>query len=107
VSTLSGGNQQKVVLAKWMFTDPDLLILDEPTRGIDVGAKYEIYGVIQRLARQGRGVIVISSELPELLGICDRIYTLSAGRMTGQLPVGQATQENLMELMTKERELVG
>ena len=68
VAKLSGGNQQKVVLAKWMFTDPDLLILDEPTRGIDVGAKYEIYGIIQQLADQGKGVIVISSELPELLG---------------------------------------
>ncbi len=69
VAKLSGGNQQKVVLAKWMFTDPDLLILDEPTRGIDVGAKYEIYGIIQQLADQGKGVIVISSELPELLGL--------------------------------------
>ena len=106
VAKLSGGNQQKVVLSKWMFTDPQLLILDEPTRGIDVGAKYEIYGVIQRLAKQGRGVLVISSELPELLGICNRIYTLSAGRITGVLPREQATQENLMELMTKEREQV-
>ncbi|MEO6943470.1 MAG: multiple monosaccharide ABC transporter ATP-binding protein, partial [Lacisediminihabitans sp.] len=79
MSTLSGGNQQKVVLAKWMFTDPDLLILDEPTRGIDVGAKYEIYGIIQQLAAQGKGVIVISSELPELLGISDRIYTIFEG----------------------------
>ena len=79
VSKLSGGNQQKVVLAKWLFTDPDLLILDEPTRGIDVGAKYEIYGIIQRLADQGKGVIVISSELPELLGISDRIYTIFEG----------------------------
>ena len=85
VAKLSGGNQQKVVLAKWMFTDPDLLILDEPTRGIDVGAKYEIYGIIQQLANQGKGVIVISSELPELLGISDRIYTIFEGAITGVL----------------------
>ena len=77
---LSGGNQQKVVLSKWIFTEPDVLILDEPTRGIDVGAKYEIYGIIQRLAGRGQGVLVISSELPELLGLCDRIYTLAEGR---------------------------
>jgi putative multiple sugar transport system ATP-binding protein len=107
VGKLSGGNQQKVVLSKWLFTNPDVLILDEPTRGIDVGAKYEIYTIINRLVAAGKAVVVISSELPELLGICDRIYTLSAGRMTGELPVGRATQENLMELMTKERELVG
>jgi putative multiple sugar transport system ATP-binding protein len=105
VGKLSGGNQQKVVLSKWLFTDPDVLILDEPTRGIDVGAKYEIYTIINRLVDAGKAVVVISSELPELLGICDRIYTLSAGRITGQLPVSEATQESLMELMTKEREL--
>jgi putative multiple sugar transport system ATP-binding protein len=107
VAKLSGGNQQKVVLSKWLFTDPDVLILDEPTRGIDVGAKYEIYTIINRLVAAGKAVVVISSELPELLGVCDRIYTLSAGRITGEVPVGQATQENLMELMTKERESVG
>jgi putative multiple sugar transport system ATP-binding protein len=107
VGKLSGGNQQKVVLSKWLFTDPDVLILDEPTRGIDVGAKYEIYTIINRLVAAGKAVVVISSELPELLGICDRIYTLSAGRITGEMPVGEATQENLMALMTKERELVG
>jgi putative multiple sugar transport system ATP-binding protein len=106
VGKLSGGNQQKVVLSKWLFTDPDVLILDEPTRGIDVGAKYEIYTIINRLVADGKAVVVISSELPELLGICDRIYTLSAGRITGQLPVREATQESLMELMTKERESV-
>ena len=105
VGKLSGGNQQKVVLSKWLFTDPEVLILDEPTRGIDVGAKYEIYTIINRLVASGKAVVVISSELPELLGICDRIYTLSAGRITGEVPVGQATQENLMELMTKEKEL--
>ncbi|MBP3037296.1 sugar ABC transporter ATP-binding protein [Arthrobacter sp. zg-ZUI100] len=100
VSKLSGGNQQKVVLAKWMFTDPDLLILDEPTRGIDVGAKYEIYGIIQELANQGKGVIVISSELPELLGLSDRIYTIFEGAITGEVSKAEATQENLMRLMT-------
>ena len=104
VAKLSGGNQQKVVLAKWMFTDPDLLILDEPTRGIDVGAKYEIYGIIQRLASQGKGVIVISSELPELLGLSDRIYTIFEGSVTGVLDKDNATQENLMKLMTAKRQ---
>jgi putative multiple sugar transport system ATP-binding protein len=100
VSTLSGGNQQKVVLAKWMFTQPSLAILDEPTRGIDVGAKYEIYGLVQRLADEGKGVIMISSELPELLGVCDRIYTVFEGRITGEMPAREATQESLMRLMT-------
>jgi putative multiple sugar transport system ATP-binding protein len=100
--TLSGGNQQKVVLAKWMFTEPDVLILDEPTRGVDVGAKYEIYTIVHQLAEQGKAVLVISSELPELLGLCDRIYTLSAGRITGEVPRADATQEQLMEYMTRE-----
>ena len=103
VAKLSGGNQQKVVLAKWMFTDPDLLILDEPTRGIDVGAKYEIYGNIQQLANQGKGVIVISSELPELLGLSDRIYTIFEGAITGVLNKDEASQESLMKLMTSAR----
>ncbi|WP_075891594.1 MULTISPECIES: sugar ABC transporter ATP-binding protein [Actinomyces] len=102
VSSLSGGNQQKVVLAKWMYTDPEILILDEPTRGIDVGAKYEIYQIIQKLADEGRAVLMISSELPELLGICDRIYTMSQGHITGEVPGVGATQESLMKLMTKE-----
>ncbi len=101
---LSGGNQQKVVLAKWIFTDPDVLILDEPTRGIDVGAKFEIYTIINELAAQGKAVLVISSELPELLGLCDRIYALSAGRITGEATREQATQELLMQYMTKERQ---
>ena len=100
VAKLSGGNQQKVVLAKWLFTEPDLLILDEPTRGIDVGAKYEIYELIQALAAAGKGVILISSELPELLGLADRIYTLCEGAITGVLDRDQATQERLMRLMT-------
>ncbi len=103
---LSGGNQQKVVLSKWIYTDPEVLILDEPTRGIDVGAKYEIYTIINRLVAEGKAVIVISSELPELLGICDRIYTLAFGRITGEVPAAEATQEKLMELMTKEKEQV-
>jgi putative multiple sugar transport system ATP-binding protein len=101
---LSGGNQQKVVLSKWMYSDPDVLILDEPTRGIDVGAKYEIYTIIDRLADAGKGIIVISSELPELLGICDRIYTLSEGRITADVPREKATAEYLMQFMTQERE---
>jgi putative multiple sugar transport system ATP-binding protein len=101
---LSGGNQQKVVLSKWLFTDADVLILDEPTRGIDVGAKYEIYSIINQMADQGKAVLVISSELPELLGVCDRIYAMSAGRITGQLPRAQATPERLMQFMTKVKE---
>lgn len=100
VATLSGGNQQKVVLAKWMFTDPDLLILDEPTRGIDVGAKYEIYSIINNLVAQGKGVVVISSELPELLGISDRIYTVFEGQITDCLDASEATPEALMRSMT-------
>ena len=106
VSKLSGGNQQKVVLAKWMFTDPDLLILDEPTRGIDVGAKYEIYGIIQQLAEQGKGVILISSELPELLGLADRIYTVFEGAITDCIPAESADPETLMKSMTSARKKV-
>ena len=100
VTTLSGGNQQKVVLSKWMFTDPKILILDEPTRGIDVGAKYEIYKMIHVLAGQGMAVILVSSELPELLGMADRIYTISEGRITGEISRGEADQEILMKRMT-------
>ena len=100
---LSGGNQQKVVLSKWIYADPDVLILDEPTRGIDVGAKYEIYSIINRLAAQGKGIIVISSELPELLGISDRVYALSEGRITGELPIADATPEAMLKLMTMEK----
>jgi putative multiple sugar transport system ATP-binding protein len=98
---LSGGNQQKVVLSKWIFSDPDVLILDEPTRGIDVGAKYEIYTVINDLAAQGKAIIFISSELPEILGMCDRIYTIAEGRLTGEVPRAEATQEVLMRYMTR------
>ncbi|WP_119696867.1 multiple monosaccharide ABC transporter ATP-binding protein [Microbacterium halotolerans] len=97
---LSGGNQQKVVLSKWMFTNPDVLILDEPTRGIDVGAKYEIYGIINELAAQGKAVIVISSELPEVIGLSDRIYTIAEGRITAEVAREDATQELLMRCMT-------
>ncbi|MGW2044769.1 multiple monosaccharide ABC transporter ATP-binding protein [Streptomyces sp. NPDC001858] len=105
VGKLSGGNQQKVVLSKWIFAGPDVLILDEPTRGIDVGAKYEIYTVIDQLAAQGKAVVFISSELPELLGMCDRIYTMAAGRLTGEFPRAEATQEVLMRQMTKDKEV--
>ncbi|QPP10956.1 sugar ABC transporter ATP-binding protein [Streptomyces bathyalis] len=101
VQRLSGGNQQKVVLSKWIHAEPDVLILDEPTRGIDVGAKYEIYTVIDKLAADGKAVVFISSELPELLGMCDRIYTMSAGRLTGEVTREEATQELLMRHMTE------
>ena len=104
VGQLSGGNQQKVALSKWIYTEPEVLILDEPTRGIDVGAKYEIYQVINELAASGKGVLVISSELPELLGICDRIFAMSQGRITGVVPREEATQERLMHFMTMDRE---
>ncbi|WP_137844762.1 multiple monosaccharide ABC transporter ATP-binding protein [Microbacterium sp. 2FI] len=100
---LSGGNQQKVVLSKWIYSDPDVLILDEPTRGIDVGAKYEIYTIINELAASGKGIVVISSELPELLGISDRIYALSEGRITGELPIAEATPEAVLKLMTMDK----
>lgn len=99
-SDLSGGNQQKVVLSKWIFMEPDILILDEPTRGIDVGAKYEIYTIIHQLASEGKSVLVISSELPEVLGLCDRIYVMNAGRITGEVNREEATQETLMRYMT-------
>ncbi|WP_270771780.1 sugar ABC transporter ATP-binding protein [Pauljensenia sp. OF14-1SRA] len=102
VGTLSGGNQQKVVLSKWLLTEPDVLILDEPTRGIDVGAKYEIYTLINELADAGKAVVVISSELVELIGLCDRIYTLSFGRITGEVAKADATQEVLMSHMMQE-----
>ena len=96
VSSLSGGNQQKVLLSKWMFTDPDILILDEPTRGIDVGAKYEIYCIINQLVAEGKSVIMISSELPEILGMSDRIYVLNEGKMVGEFNREDATQEKIM-----------
>ncbi|MEY4480141.1 MAG: hypothetical protein RLZZ267_819 [Bacillota bacterium] len=101
---LSGGNQQKVVLSKWILTNPDLLILDEPTRGIDVGAKYEIYTIINQLVEEKKGILMISSELPELLGMCDRIYVMNEGRITGEVHKADANQETLMKYMTKGRE---
>ena len=96
VGNLSGGNQQKVLLSKWMFTEPDILILDEPTRGIDVGAKYEIYCIINQLIEEGKSVIMISSEMPEVLGMCDRIYVMNEGRMVGELQAEDASQEAIM-----------
>lgn len=101
VGNLSGGNQQKVLLAKWMFTNPDVLILDEPTRGIDVGAKYEIYCIINQLVSEGKSVIMISSELPEILGMCDRIYIMNEGRMVGELDADEASQEAIMSHILK------
>ena len=97
VGSLSGGNQQKVVLAKWMLTQPDVLILDEPTRGIDVGAKYEIYCVINDLAKAGKAVIVISSEMPEIIGTCDRVYVLNEGEIAGELSSDDVSQERIMQ----------
>ena len=96
VVNLSGGNQQKVVLSKWLFTKPELLILDEPTRGIDVGAKYEIYTIIDQLASEGKGILMISSELPELLGMCDRIYVMNEGRFVAEFTSAEASQERIM-----------
>ncbi len=96
VGNLSGGNQQKVLLAKSMFADPNVLILDEPTRGVDVGAKYEIYCIINDMVNEGKSVIMISSEMPELLGMCDRIYVMSEGRMVAEMPIEEATQEKIM-----------
>ena len=103
VGNLSGGNQQKVLLAKWMFTDPEVLILDEPTRGIDVGAKYEIYCIINDLVAQGKSVIMISSEMPELLGMSDRIYVMNEGKFVGEFMQAEATQEKMMAAILKSK----
>jgi putative multiple sugar transport system ATP-binding protein len=100
VGNLSGGNQQKVSLGKWLFVKPDLLILYEPTRGIDVGAKFEIYTIMNQLVEQGMSIIMISSELPEVLGMSDRIYIVSSGKITGEMPIEEATQEKIMHLAT-------
>jgi putative multiple sugar transport system ATP-binding protein len=100
VSNLSGGNQQKVSVGKWLFVKPDILILDEPTRGIDVGAKYEIYLIMKRLVEQGMSIMMISSELPEILGMSDRVYIVSSGRIAGELPIEEATQEKIMQMAT-------
>jgi putative multiple sugar transport system ATP-binding protein len=102
VGNLSGGNQQKVVLSKWLFTEPDVLILDEPTRGIDVGAKFEIYGIMNALSAEGKGVLMISSEMPEMLGMCDRIYVMSEGELVGELSAEDASQERIMSLIVTE-----
>ena len=96
VGNLSGGNQQKALLGKWMFTEPEVLILDEPTRGIDVGAKYDIYCLINQMVEEGKSVIMISSEMPELIGMCDRIYIMNEGELKGELYAEEATQEKIM-----------
>lgn len=99
---LSGGNQQKIIIAKWICKNTEILIFDEPTRGIDVGAKLEIYELINQLAKQGKSIIVISSELPEVLGICDRILVMRNGKITGELQAEEANQENIMKYATLE-----
>lgn len=101
IRTLSGGNQQKVILGRWLLTEPEILMLDEPTRGIDVGAKYEIYQLIAELAEKGKSVIMVSSEMPELLGVCDRIIVMSGGRVAGELSAKEASQEEIMALAAK------
>ncbi|MDF2611878.1 MAG: ABC-type sugar transport system, ATPase component [Lachnospiraceae bacterium] len=100
IQSLSGGNQQKVLLAKWMLRDPEILILDEPTRGIDVGAKFEIYKLMVEMAKQGRAVIMVSSEMPELIGMCDRIYVMNQGKITGELNRDEFSQESIMKFAT-------
>jgi putative multiple sugar transport system ATP-binding protein len=102
---LSGGNQQKVVLSKWLMTDPKVLFLDEPTRGIDVGAKYEIYCIINELAEAGKGVVMISSEMPELLGVCDRICVMNDGAFVGEFTAAEATQERIMRAIMRNKSL--
>ena len=107
IRDLSGGNQQKVILARWLLCDPEILLLDEPTRGIDVGAKYEIYQLILELAEKGKSVIMVSSEMPELMGVCDRILVMSGGRLAGEVKLGEDgrsggdIQEEIMSLAAK------
>lgn len=103
VNNLSGGNQQKVLLGKWIFTEPEILLLDEPTRGIDVGAKYEVYTIINRLAEEGKSILFISSEMPEVLGVCDRIYVLSEGRIVGEMTSDEASQEAIMKCIIQNQ----
>ncbi|MFN8412698.1 MAG: multiple monosaccharide ABC transporter ATP-binding protein [Anaerolineales bacterium] len=103
---LSGGNQQKVVLSKWLFAGPEILILDEPTRGIDVGAKYEIYTIVNQLAAEGKGIILSSSELPEILGVCDRIYVMSEGKIVGEMTAAEASQEKIMKHIMSQQEVI-
>ena len=101
IQNLSGGNQQKVLVGRWLLTNPEVLLLDEPTRGIDVGAKYEIYQLILDLANKNKVVMVVSSEMPELLGICDRILVMSGGRLAGEVNVSETNQEEIMTLAAK------
>jgi methyl-galactoside transport system ATP-binding protein len=101
IGTLSGGNQQKVIFGKWLLTDPEILLLDEPTRGIDVGAKYEIYQIMNDLVAEGKSIIMVSSEMPELLGVCDRILVMSNGRQAGLFESSEADQVTLMEASAK------
>ncbi|MGV2805422.1 ATP-binding cassette domain-containing protein, partial [Clostridium perfringens] len=103
IRNLSGGNQQKVLLARWLLTEPEILLLDEPTSGIDVGAKFEIYSIITELAKQGKSIIMISSEMPELLGMSDRIMVMSEGRLTGILAGQEASEEEIMRLAAQQR----
>lgn len=104
-TSLSGGNQQMVVISKWLYTEPEVLFLDEPTRGIDVGVKYGIFTIIEEMSQQGKAICIISSELPEIHGMCDRIYTMNEGKMTGEVLRKDANQEILMSKMTSLRSL--
>ena len=101
IGSLSGGNQQKVIIGRWLLTGPEILMLDEPTRGIDVGAKFEIYQLIVELAKRNKGVIIISSEMPELMGITDRIVVMSAGRVAGIVDTAKTSQEEILQLSAK------
>ena len=101
IRSLSGGNQQKVIIGRWLLTEPEVLLLDEPTRGIDVGAKYEIYQLIGNLANEGKTVLMVSSEMPELLGVCDRILVMSGGRLAGEVVAKNTPQEEIMTLAAK------
>ena len=101
IRSLSGGNQQKVIIGRWLLTKPEVLLLDEPTRGIDVGAKYEIYQLIIDLAKEGKGVIMVSSEMPELLGVCDRILVMSGGILAGEVDAKNTSQEEILTLAAK------
>ena len=101
IRALSGGNQQKVIIGRWLLTKPEVLLLDEPTRGIDVGAKYEIYQLIIDLAKDGKGVIMVSSEMPELLGVCDRILVMSGGKLAGEVDAKTTSQEEILTLAAK------
>ena len=101
IGSLSGGNQQKVIIGRWLLTQPDILMLDEPTRGIDIGAKFEIYQLIQELAKKDKGIIMISSEMPELLGVTDRILVMSNGRVAGIVETAKTSQEEILQLAAK------